>query len=114
MTNNVGERTRLLTIRQKVGGVDAANQPVDAWEDVMKRWGKPLTSSGMAVVRGIEQGVNATAGRYSWRINYTPEGIDVGMVAVHKNVIYDILDIRHDHGGREYTDLVCNEGANRG
>lgn len=114
MTNNVGERNRLLTIKRRSNGVDAANQPIDTWEVVAKRWGRPMTSTGMSVVRAAEQGVPAVSGRYSWDINYTPDLFDVGMRAEYKGIIYDILDIRHDHANREYTHLVCQEGVNNG
>lgn len=114
MSNNVGERTRRIVIEKRQAGVDAANQPIDAWEPVMSRWGKPLTSSGMAAVRAAEQGVNAAPGRYSWRIKFTPEGIDVGMRVNYKGVIFDIRDIRHDYAGKDYTDLVCEQGGNNG
>lgn len=114
MSNNVGERTRLLTISKRTGAVDAANQPIDAWEFVAKRWGRPLTSSGMSAVRAAEQGVQASPGRYSWRINYTPDLFDVGMRAEYKGIIFDIKELRHDHAAREYTDLVCETGGNNG
>jgi phage head-tail adaptor, putative, SPP1 family len=114
MSNNVGERNRFLHVEKRSSGVDAANQPIDVWELVMKRWGKPLTSPGMSAVRAAENGVNASPARYSWRINFTPNGIDVGMRVNYKGVIFDILDIRHDYATREYTDLVCEQGGNNG
>ena len=114
MSNNRGARNRLLVIEKRVDGVDAANQPLDDWEFVMRRWGESKTASGMAAVRAAEQGVTAVPGRYSWRINYTPDGIDIGMRANYKGVLFDIRDIRHDHANREHTDLVCEQGGNDG
>lgn len=114
MSNNAGERTCLVTIERHAPGVDAANQPVDVWEFVMKRWARPLTASGMSAVRAAEQGVPAVLGRYSWRINFTPQGIDVGMRLNYKGTIFDISDVRHDYANKGYTDIVCEQGGNRG
>lgn len=112
MSNNRGERNRKLRIRKRAAGFDEANQPIDVWQDVMTRWGQAKTSTGMAAIRSAEQGIPAAPVRYSWRINYTPVGIDVGMVAVDPlGVIYAIQEIRHDAATREYTDLVCDQGA---
>lgn len=113
MSNNRGERNRLLSIEALVGTVDAANQPINEWQLFLKRWGEPRTASGMSVVRGSTQGIDAPVGRYSWRINYTPD-ITTAHRALHKNTVYDIVDVRHDHANREYTDLICNERANNG
>lgn len=114
MSNNIGDRNRKLIIKRRVGGVDDANQPIDEFVEVMRRWGKPLTASGMSSVRASIEGVNVAPVRYSWRINYTPEGIDTGMIAEYQGIVFDIQEVRHDHGGREYTDLVCEQGANNG
>jgi SPP1 family predicted phage head-tail adaptor len=114
MSNNRGERNRLIQIERRSGDVDAANQPLDTWVLVMERWSKPLTSTGMAAVRAAEQGVPATPSRYSFRINYTPTGIDVGMRVNYKGTFFDIRDVRHDLSNREYTDLVCEQGGNNG
>lgn len=107
MSNNIGERNRLIHIMRRVAGKDAANQPLDGLTFVMRRWGKPLTATGMASVRASIEGVPAAPVRYSWRINYTPEGIDTGMVVDYKGTLFDIVEVRHDHGGRNHTDLVC-------
>lgn len=114
MSNNRGERTRLIEIEKRTDGKDAANQPLDVWVFVMRRWGKPLTASGLSAVRSAEEGVPVTPGRYSWRINYTPTGIDVGMRANYKGTFFDIRDIRHDFATKEYTDLVCEQGGSDG
>ncbi len=114
MSNNRGERNRLLVIEKLTDAVDEANQPIGGWAFVMRRWGKPLTATGMASVRGSVAGIAAAPVRYSWRINYTPTGIDTGMRAVYRGAIFNIQEVRHDHGGREYTDLVCEEGGNNG
>ena len=114
MGSNVGNRTRRILIERRTGAADAANQPIDAWEPVMGRWGRPLTATGMSAVRAAEQGVQASPGRYSWEIAFTPEGIDVGMRVNYKGVIFDIRDIRHDYANRDYTHLVCEQGGNNG
>lgn len=114
MSNNVGERTRRIEIERRLMTVDAANQPIDAWELVMRRWGRPLTSTGMSAVRAAEQGVPVALGRYSWDIRFTPVGIDVGMRINYKGTFFDIRDIRHDYANRAHTHLVCEQGGNNG
>ena len=114
MSNNIGERNRLIVIEKRTAGKDAANQPIDVWEPVMQRWGKPLTASGMSAVRSAQEGIPAAPSRYSWRINFTPTGIDVGMRVNYKGTFFDIRDIRHDFNTKDHTDLVCEQGGTNG
>lgn len=115
MSNNRGDRNRLLVIERRSGAVDESNQPInDDWVFVMNRWAEAKTLTGMGAVRAAAEGVPAGPTRYSWRINYTPTGIDTGMRAKYRDTVFDIVDIRHDFKDREFTDLVCDFGANNG
>lgn len=113
MSVAAGERNRLITIEKKVPGKDAVNQPIDVWTTHRKRWARPLGNTGMAAIRGAEQGVAVSPGKYSWRCNFHLDSTDA-MRVVYKGTIYDIKEIRHDLQNREWTDLVCETGASRG
>jgi SPP1 family predicted phage head-tail adaptor len=67
----------------------------------------------MGVVSGEQNGVEASVTRYSMRIRYRP-GIDAGMRVLLAGVPYDITSVQMDEDRREWTDLVCNRGANDG
>lgn len=114
MSRAAGDRNRRIAIEVKSAGLDAANQEIETWSHVMYRWARPLTATGMAAVRSIQDGVPMVPGRYSWRINYTPTGLHEGMRVNYKGMLFDIRDIRHDLANREYTDLVCEFGGNNG
>ena len=114
MSRAAGDRNRLISIEKLTGAVDGANQEIEAWQFVIKRWARILTATGMAAVRSSQQGIPLVPGRYSFRINYTPTGINEGYRVNDHGVFYDIRDIRHDHANREYTDLVCEHGGNNG
>lgn len=114
MTYDPGQFNCRIVIEKRTGAVDAANQPLDDWTPVMSRWAKPLTASGMSVVRGSVDGVEVSPTKYSWRIRYQPSGIDVGMRLNYKGFIGDILDVRHDFAGRQWTDIVCQVGGKNG
>ena len=114
MSRAAGDRNRRIAIERHSTVMDEANQEIDGWEHVMYRWARPLTATGMAAVRAQEDGIGLSPGRYSWRINYTPVGIDEGMRVNYKGMFFDIRDIRHDLANREHTDLVCEFGGNNG
>ena len=113
MSNNRGSRNRRLHILKPGTARNAANQLIGGYEPFLERWGESRTSTGMAVVRQLESGVPHVPGRYSWRINYTPQ-VTRDMRVRYKEFYYTILDARHDHANREFTDLVCEEVIDNG
>lgn len=114
-----GGKTRRLSIQRPVAGVDAANQPIDAWEEVERLWAQPRGLSGMGAIREQNGGMPATITRYSWRVNYRPTQITTDMRAVEyvngvAGTVYSITGLLHDHERREWTDIVCELGGNNG
>ena len=116
MSIAAGELNRRITIWAKTGAVDAANQPIEAWEPTPRftLWARIMSATGMAAVRAAQEGVALSPTKYSFRIRYRPTGIDTGMQVRYGDGKYDIRDIRHDHAGHEHTDLVCEIGGNNG
>lgn len=117
MSEAAGEYNRLITIEEKTGVRNDANQLVDAWQQFgAKRWAKPIGQSGMGVVRMFTDsaaGVEQSGNNYVWRVRYTDQ-ITADMRVVHRGVIYDIKQVKQDLARRAWTDLVCETGLNNG
>ena len=117
MTESAGEYNRLITIQEKTGVRNAANQLIDQWVQFgNKRWAKIIGQSGMGVVRMAAQasaGVEISANNYVFRIRYT-EAITADMRVLHRGVVYDIKQVKIDEARRDWVDLVCETGFNNG
>lgn len=114
MSLAAGSLSRQIIIEQRVTTEDDVGQKLDDWTEVVTAWAQPKSPNGMAVIANIDRNVQASAGRYSWRIRYRPTGLDIGMRVNYKGHYFDIIGIQHDFDGKAYTDLVCNYGANNG
>jgi SPP1 family predicted phage head-tail adaptor len=108
-----GSLNRRISIQRSGAGRDAAGQPIKTWLDVVITWANVKSQTGMGVVTGEQGGVEASVTRYSFRIRYR-SGIDAGMRVLMAGVPYDITSVQMDEDRREWTDLVCNRGANDG
>lgn len=110
-----GELNRRITIQSRQSGEDAAGQPIDTWVDVASVWANVKGATGMASIRqsGLQDNVSASLNSYSFRIRYRT-GLNAGMRVVMTGVPYDVKQVRMDHAGREWTDLVCEQGGNDG
>lgn len=117
MSESAGEYNRLITIEQKTGVRNAANQLIDQWQQFgNKRWARAIGQSGMGVVRMFAEssaGVEQSANNYVWRVRHTT-AITADMRIVHNGVIYNILQVKQDLARRAWTDLVCDTGFNNG
>lgn len=117
MSEAAGEYNQLITIEQKVGTRNEANQLINTWEQFgTKRWAKAIGQSGMGVVRmaaASSAGVEISANNYVWRVRHT-EAITADMRVVYRGVIYDIKQVKQDMQRGEWTDLVCETGFNDG
>lgn len=114
-----GGKNRRLSIQRRQAGVDAANQPVDTWDELMRLWAQPRGLSGMGAIREQNGGMPATITRYSWRVKYLPTQITTDMRAVEyvngvPVAVYSITGLLHDHEKREWTDIVTELGGNNG
>lgn len=112
-----GELNRLITIQRRLVGEDAAGQPLQGWDPVpvAQVWANVRGATGMASIRQSSpvDGVAVSMNSYSFRIRYRL-GLDAGMRVVFGGQPFDVKQVRMDHAGREWTDLVCEQGGNDG
>lgn len=108
-----GALNRTVRIQRSTNGRDAAGQPIKVWTDVVSTWASVRSQTGMGTIVGDPSGVATSVTRYSFRIRYR-QGIDASMRVLMGGVPYDITSVQMDEDRREWTDLVCNRGANDG
>ena len=110
-----GALNRRITIQKRTPGRDAAGQPLRTWEPVVEVWADVRGSTGMASIRqsGMQENVAASINSYSFRIRYRA-GIDAGMRVLLDGEPFDIKQVRMDHAGKVWTDLVCEQGGSLG
>lgn len=110
-----GELSRRITIQSRQAGEDAAGQPLLTWVDVVSVWANVKGATGMASIRqsGLQDNVAASLNSYSFRIRYRA-GIDAGMRVLMDGEAFDIKQVRMDHAGKVWADLVCEAGGNDG
>jgi SPP1 family predicted phage head-tail adaptor len=116
MSMGAGEYNRKIIVRERTGAVDGLNQPLDEWNALptFMLWSKILGVNGMAVIRAAIDGLTVAPGRYSFRVRYRPTGITTDMRVEYGGMIFSILEVRHDLDRHEFTDIVCDTGANNG
>ena len=108
----IGKLNRRVTIQQLVSGQDAAGQPVQTWTDVATVWANVAGDTGLRTIKNAGD-VTAAIKRYSIRIRFR-EGLDEDMRVLLGAVPFDVKEVRMDYAGREWTDLVCEQGGNDG
>lgn len=112
MTLVAGKLNRRVTIQQRTAGQDASGQPMLTWTDVATVWANIAGDTGLGSIRASGD-LPAPVKRYSFRIRFR-EGLDEGMRVVYGGQNFDVKTVRMDYAGREWTDLVCELGANDG
>lgn len=112
MTLAAGSLDSRITIQQLAAGQDAAGQPVQTWTDVAKVWANVAGAGGLTTIKNASD-VAAAIKRYSIRIRFR-EGLDEGMRVLLGTVPFDVKEVRMDYAGREWTDLVCEQGGSNG
>ena len=112
MTLAAGKLNRRITIQQRVAGQDEAGQPVMTWTDVATVWANVAGATGLGTIK-TGGDVTAAIKRYSIRIRFR-EGLDEGMRVLLGTLPFDVKEVRMDYAGREWTDLVCEQGGNDG
>lgn len=112
MTLAAGKLNRQIIIQRRDSGQDAAGQPVTGWTNVATPRANIAGDTGLRTIRASGD-LPAPIKRYSFRIRYR-EGLDEGMRVVYGGQNFDIKTVRMDFAGKEWTDLVCELGANDG
>jgi SPP1 family predicted phage head-tail adaptor len=107
-----GELNRRITIQKRVQGQHDDGQPFDDWVDVATVWASIKTLSGLGTIKAAND-VPLSVSQYSFQIRYRRD-LDAGMRSLLDGVPYDITLVKMDEARREWTDLVCNRGANNG
>jgi SPP1 family predicted phage head-tail adaptor len=116
-----GSLNRRGTIQRRTDGETPEGQPIDVWVDVAKVWANVKGQTGMGSITGLQDNVAASINRYSVRIRFR-QGIDAGMrwcfndgndAPIESNP-FDIKHVRMDWEGRDWTDLVCEQGGSQG
>ena len=98
-----GRLNRKCTLQQPGTATDELGQPVEGWTDFAQVWGNIRHLRG---VEAIKAGAVVSTVQASIRIRYRA-GVNAGMRVVHNLVVYEILAVQPDVGGREYVDLVA-------
>jgi SPP1 family predicted phage head-tail adaptor len=106
-----GKLNRRISIQSRDAGTDAAGQPVQTWTTLATVWAHILGTNGMQTIKAPLGGVEINA--YSFRIRYRTD-VDAAKRVVFGSQNYDVKQVRHDHAGKEWTDLVCEVGGNDG
>lgn len=109
----IGDRNRFISIYKRSTAVNAANEAT-GWTLYKQCWANIKAQSGLGVVRGMVEGVEGDVARYSVRVAYDPM-LDAAMRVVNsEGVSFNVIDARHDFGGRLYTDLIVELGGSNG
>lgn len=113
MSLAAGSLNRQIRIQEKIDGHDAAGQPTKVWADFLSTWANVRGQTGVGTIVGAQGDIASAVTQYSFRIRYR-QGLDAGMRVLLDGAPYDITSVQMDEDRREWTDLVCNRGANDG
>lgn len=119
MSIAAGSLRRLVRIERRETGTDDAGQPNGAWVEVATVWADPRGQTGMGSITRNQDNVGASINAYSFRIRFR-RGLDQGMRlfeledGVPVGDPFDIKNVRMDLAGREWTDVICEQGGGDG
>lgn len=106
-----GSLNRKVAIQKNDAALDAYGEPLPAtWTDVASVWADVKILSGLQTIKA---GVDVSVVKASIRIRFR-EDITADMRVVYGDMIFDIKAVLPDLNNREFLDLVCESGANRG
>lgn len=110
-----GDLNRQIVLQARDEGVDEAGQPLQTWTTLATVWADIRGATGMGAIRQSApmDGVAVELNSYSFRIRYRTD-VDAADRVVFGGQNYDVKQVRHDHAGKEWTDLVCELGGNDG
>lgn len=111
---NAGRFNRYVEIQQQASTEDAYGEVIGAWSTVSSDWAWIKSPTGAAASEEIAAGGVVSSAAISVRLNRFREDITAGMRVVDGSVVYDIRAVLPDYASSEYTDLVCERGANQG
>lgn len=110
----IGEKNRRIAIWKHNGSLTPANQPTpNGWELFKEKWARIRGETGFATIRAAASagGITTPLDRYSFRIGFD-KSIDVTMqIRQRDGSRLNIVAVRHDEAGREWTDIVGEIGG---
>ena len=114
MGTNPGKRNRTVSIRRKLQTKRADGSPQEGYEIVAENIkGQFRTETGLSTIRASNQGSGNIdiPTRYSLRVAFRRD-VARGMEAVDTfGTVFQVMNVRHDLAGRQWTDLILEEGA---
>ncbi len=113
MPLNAGRLNRRITIEQRTAGVDAWGQRLTTWTTVATCWADVRAMSGSAAAERVAADRETSVTAYSMRIRWRTD-VTAGMRVSMGTTRFDIVDVIEDQAGREYVDLVCQQGGSDG
>jgi SPP1 family predicted phage head-tail adaptor len=96
-------RNRLVTIKSRTAGEDAAGQPINTWTvTVVQTYASVRYLSGLETIKGgAEAAVSKASIRIGYRTNVTPDmRVELG------STVFRIVSVQPDEARRDHVDLV--------
>lgn len=105
-----GQLNRRVTLQRRVETPSGTGGSTVSWQEIGGAWANIKHQSGAEVNRSDVpvSGVKASI-RVRWRTD-----LDATCRVVYGSDLYDIKAVIEDLAGREFVDLVCEKGVNRG
>lgn len=111
---NAGRFNRYVQIQQRASTEDSYGEVVGTWSALSTDWAWIKSPTGSAASEEIAADGEVSTAAVSIRLNRFREDITAGMRVLDGSVVYDIRAVLPDYAASEYTDLVCQRGANQG
>ena len=110
-----GKFNRYITVQQRADTEDTYGQPVGTWGTFSNEWAWVKTPAGYSAAREeVSGGAEVSGVAVSIRINRFREDVTAGMRVLDGSTVYNIRAVIPDYQRSQYTDLVCDTGANEG
>lgn len=96
-----------VALQRKSVERDSLGQRLDVWTTYAPLvWADVKAGSGLATIKA--GGLPAASTAYSVRVRFRTD-VREGDRVLCNGYVLDVENIRHDHKGREWIDLVCEE-----
>lgn len=103
---------RRITIQKRTQEQLLGGPPANSWADVKSVWAwhKPLNGR-----TGLAGSISTAINGNSWRIRFNKDlELDTSMRVSYSGKYFRITRVVYDYDGRDYIDLICEEGGKNG
>jgi SPP1 family predicted phage head-tail adaptor len=117
MSLAAGKLNKRIRIEKRSGNSDDINQPLDSWVTNFDTWASMLGATGMGTIAtsAASGGVSKQVANYSFRIRFRGmHSVTNAMRIKYAGEIFDIMQVNHDLADRQWTDIICSQGASDG